>query len=213
MVRIPVRVHKTEDFSVPCLKECLAKTRQLPDGTCCLVLRELRRHFAGTPLETRIPPVADWLCALHDIGKMTPLFQQKIYAAPGIDRFPSRGLEQVDVDHALCSQILLEDSFGEKFACLAGAHHGIGCRANLLRRSSCDWLGGPGWDAQRLRLIDELKARLNLPPFDAGEITSLNEVENGNGCHPLDGLSKRESKNTRCHLVPFSGSKVPEITV
>lgn len=188
MLRIPVGVHDAADFPTPRSEECLAKTRQLPDGTCgrgcsvcvhlsaaCLVLRELRRHFAGTPLEKQLPPVADWLCALHDIGKMTPLFQQKIYAALGIDRFPGRGLERVDIDHALCSQILLENLFGEAFARLAGAHHGIGCRKNTIG-SHLDWLGGPGWDELRLRLLEELKTRLNLPPFDAGEITSRNEA-------------------------------------
>ncbi len=177
------------DFPVPARGECMAKTRKTPDGTCvpgcsvfvhllavCLVLRELRRHFAGTPLEKQLPAVADWLGALHDIGKMTPLFLRKIYAALGIDRFPGRSLDSVKEDHARCSQILLEEQFGEAFARLAGAHHGVGFRLNPYRRNACDWLGGSGWDALRTQLLGELDTELELPPFDAGEITARNEA-------------------------------------
>ncbi len=189
MFQIPSKPIASQDFPILAFEDCLAKTRKLTDGisgkgcsvyqhlvAVCMVLRLLRQHFSGTPLAERMPPVLDWLCALHDFGKMTPLFQQQIHGALGLDLFLGQGMNHIREDHAQCSQLLLEEKFGDVFARLAGAHHGTGFRMLSYRKAHCDWLGGSQWDALRQELLKKLQSQLELPPYDATEITRGNEA-------------------------------------
>lgn len=165
------------------LDDCLAKTKIAPDGTkirgctveahlraVCYVLRELREHFADTTLYAMLSPVTEWLCALHDIGKMTPVFQKKIYAALKIRKDFGLSFPLENENHGLSTQLILRRSFGERFARVAAAHHGFGFLSTTFHTEQSPWLGGPEWETLRESLIGNLKRELALPDFNPNEL-------------------------------------------
>lgn len=173
--------------TAPPLHECLAKTRLAPDGSqvfgctveahlqaVCLTIRELRNIFAGTPVYALLPPIVEWLSALHDIGKMTPVFQQKIYAALKIKKDFGISFPLEKENHGLSTLLVLRQRFGEQFAKIASAHHGFGFLSPSYHTEQAEWLGGPEWEKLRKRLIENLKYRLGLPDYNAGEIVEEN---------------------------------------
>lgn len=160
-------------------EELLAKTRGAEKGCdvfthlycTCMVLREIRRLWTGYPRAEVIPTVADWLAALHDLGKVTAAFQDKIYRAIGPSPWPESpsGGNPNDVNHAKYSQILLEQ-YGRKFAAMAGAHHGVEFTLRVGDDKGNEALGGPDWEPLREELIRELKETLKLPECDLKKI-------------------------------------------
>lgn len=169
--------------TAPPLKECLAKTRLASDGSqvcgctveahlraVCLVLRELRNVFVGTPVYALLPPVTEWLSALHDIGKMTPVFQQKIYAALKIKKDFGISFPLEKENHGLSTQLVLRQRFGERFAKISAAHHGFGFLSTSYHTEQAEWLGGSEWEKLRKLLIENLERYLDLPAYDAREI-------------------------------------------
>ena len=161
------------------LEDLLAKTRG-PDKGCdvfthlyctCMVLREIRRLWTGYPRAEVIPAVADWLAALHDIGKVTAAFQDKIYRAIGPSPWPespSAGNPN-DVNHAKYSRILLK-KYDRMFAMMAGAHHGVVQELGWGDNEDNEELGGPEWKPLRETLIQRLKETLDLPECDLKKI-------------------------------------------
>lgn len=133
-----------------------------------MVLREIRRLWSGYPRETEMPEVADWLAALHDLGKVTAAFQDKIYRAIGPSPWPeSPNTGNPDeANHAKFSQILLKNEFGRVFAGMAGSHHGADQKLGLGDTEENEALGGPEWVPLRETLIRELKQTLDLPDCD-----------------------------------------------
>ena len=104
--------------------DCLAKTWQGKRGMnvtdhlrlCALVLRRLRTVYQSTPREKLIPLAAEYLAALHDIGKVTPDFQYKIHSAIGEEL--KLGPVLSSFSHAEHSGWFLREKYGEKFAAL-----------------------------------------------------------------------------------------------
>lgn len=150
---------------------CWAKT--LPDGKPGISVRDHCLNvgcvadalLALLPSHLRddlLPPGAVTLAALHDIGKVSPGFQQKCDAwQPSFKR--DAGYES---RHQRISQILLE-SLGnghlQRWAEAVGAHHG--------RVQGCDRpgeLGGKPWQQAQLNLLKALETEFGpLPPDDA----------------------------------------------
>lgn len=165
------------DFPTPELPECLAKTRNGAAGcdvfthlyATCMILRQLRFHFQGTPVAALLPPQSDWLAALHDIGKMTPAFQQKIHRAIGLTVDLGKPMIERDSGHAYNSGILLA-SLGRDFANMAAAHHGSSFRDTSARDIDNEELGGKNWTMRREELIEKLKQALELPACDLTHI-------------------------------------------
>ena len=119
---------------------CLAKTRKTENGIekgCDLfthlvstarIIEALDSLYKKTPRESLFQSQGKslhWLAALHDLGKATPSFQNKIYKA--IDTHFKLGSGEYfysDMSHASFSRLLLKGK-DELFSKLAGAHHGV----------------------------------------------------------------------------------------
>ncbi len=148
--------------------EFLAKTMILADGriqkgitvfTHCkivgMVARELLSRIPVWLLFSLFPPGSELVAAVHDVGKISPGFQEKIYRALGL----ILGLVSPDLDrsiggHAAVSQAALMEK-GDYIAGIAGRHHGASCTA--IGFPSDDIYGGPDWQMQRELLVSALE--------------------------------------------------------
>lgn len=159
----------------------LAKTWCLPDGRL-LPGRDVFTHclIVGTVAQKLIDQMPDWLreaffpegsaleAACHDIGKVCPTFQHKIYK--NLSQTPSEiwsVLRNSTLDenqlwggHAGVSQATLESlNLGRYIAEIAGQHHGWS--PNLGgRQAEAEVFGGEIWLQKRTQLIEKLKATL-----------------------------------------------------
>lgn len=86
------------------------------------------------------------LAAAHDIGKVSPEFQAQCRAWR--ERWGFGGLSLLKADHAACTQrTLLRSHVAEKWARVAGAHHG---------KIKPPQAGHKDWNEERERLLSEL---------------------------------------------------------
>ena len=191
-MKIPNPPPKTIIYELPADEQCLAKTRKVGEHIekgCDIfthlavteqIVEELGKVFQGTPRAFLFNDefrMVHWLAALHDIGKMTPVFQRRIYESlgetlPGYDS----SYPHIDISHAYCSEVILT-IYGKVFAELAGAHHGSAATTNglgLLRKND-PLLGGDIGIERRQKMVDRLKKELNLPDFQPKHVTNLPE--------------------------------------
>lgn len=154
-------------------QDCLAKTLGKEKGcdlyahsvATCKILRRLRDKYSGEVRKHLILPVTELIAAFHDIGKMTPAFQQKIYDALNLSNFlPWSYHVEESGGHAKNSAIILEDIYGDDspIARLAGAHHGLYSTLILGDTIDKEELGGKDWQEQRVLFFKELKEELSL---------------------------------------------------
>lgn len=127
---------------------------------------EALRDLLPAHLEELLPPGAATLAALHDVGKVSPGFQQKCEAwvrnQPWFKR--DAGYE---TRHQRISQILLESLHTgslRRWAEALGAHHG-----RVQGDDTPGNLGGKIWDQARRELLQDLEKDFGkLPEADAG---------------------------------------------
>lgn len=170
------------------LGRCLAKTTTTPLGIepghtvtdhCRIVgevAGELLQRLPETVRYTLFPQGAELVAALHDIGKVSPTFQRKLFQAIGQENTPLPGLERVaslrESDwggHAGVSQLALEAVGAGRFIPqIAGLHHGYTPRVEG-RLAGDECFGGSTWQAARASLIGSLKKAFGS---DWPEITS-----------------------------------------
>ena len=165
------------------VQECLAKTRQFfADGklftekgcniythlwTTCMILRELKNIWEGYPKSHLILPHAEWLATFHDIGKVTPGFIGKLYKNLGLNPPWENEFTEPAGGHAHASNIILEKEYGEKFALLAGSHHGISAQKLQIGDSlQNENMGGAKWQDLRQSLLKKLQKDLQLCECD-----------------------------------------------
>ncbi len=169
---ITASTRKKREYPLISSEECLAKTRGNDKGcniathlrVTCKIFQQLRKIWAGQVKGDYFFSEAEWLAAYHDIGKMTPAFQQKIYSALNLPLpWGTRLEENSRGGHARNSMIILEKECGKALAKIAGAHHGLPLEFTLGNNLNCEELGGDDWQRQREELMQQLNAELNLP--------------------------------------------------
>lgn len=154
------------------LNECLAKTIRLSSGnrpgvsveTHCrivgFVARELLSRLPAWLREGLFPKGSELLAAAHDVGKISPAFQEKIHRDIG----KVLGLEDPEQDrrngfHWAVSQATV-DQCPKYIPEILGRHHGKS--PSGINSPDSEGYGGPGWQKQRMVLLDILKKDLNV---------------------------------------------------
>jgi CRISPR-associated endonuclease/helicase Cas3 len=159
----------------------LAKSRKTAQGVV-LPGRVVAEHcqIVGEVARALLLRMPDWLrnalfpegseliAAAHDVGKISPTFQKKIYAALSekndtvmstLKEFNPETEKQWG-GHAGISQAAVEAyNIGRYIPQILGQHHGYSPNLSL-RQSNSEVFGGPGWQKQRSDLIAQLKTVL-----------------------------------------------------
>ncbi|MDH3000990.1 hypothetical protein A1D23_11040 [Chelonobacter oris] len=153
-------------------QDCLAKTYRLSDGTtipgrgvfehCVIVGEAAKKLLALIPASLRkelFPAGTELLAAVHDIGKVSVRFQNKLKKA-----MDSRLVLNIDDrkwnGHGGVTFLTLLALINEKSAVAAGQHHGRYphlAKVEITDPQHSEFLGGEGYHAQRLALVDALK--------------------------------------------------------
>lgn len=164
----PVQISSRVQKVLP-LDACLAKTVKLADGNatkginvsthCQIVghvaLKLIRRQPQWLQ-ESLYPKGSELVAAAHDLGKVSPHFQEKIYSAAG----ELLGIGKAELDntlggHATISQVCVQGIASEFIPEILGRHHGSS--PSNVGLSNDEVYGGPKWQQKRLNLLAELK--------------------------------------------------------
>lgn len=173
----PKTILSVDGVALPIAK-CLAKTCQLIDGTkvpgvnvsahCQTVGLVARELIARMPDFLRLglfPEGSELVAAVHDLGKVSPPFQKKIYEnLDQINEDVMTILGTVDTKedwggHAGTSQAAL-DGVGKFIAEIAGRHHGSS--PSLPPLPLDQKIGGKAWQEKRMELLGTLKNSLGV---------------------------------------------------
>lgn len=180
------------------LADCLAKTVVEIDGftgpgigvlehglIAGLVARKLIGRQPTWLAEDLFPAGSEFLVALHDVGKVSPGFQEKITRAMDPEKMPrgrQSGLCRANLDsdiggHAAVGRAVMAGR-GKFYAEIIGRHHGFTPAQTGLPNDEI--YGGPAWQQERERLIEQLKERLQ---------TDWPQIQNENQADALSGLT------------------------
>lgn len=169
------------------LQDCLAKTRRLPDGQL-VEGRTVIDHsrIAGAVAEALLSRLPDMLLfpanaavapLLHDVGKVCPTFQEKLYEKLyGAMGKPPHRPEPAGIDpnlerewggHAAVSYAVLKKLCKEPhLAEVVGLHHG---RAINRYSADCELFGGESWESAREELVRRLMEGRSWPVVNGQE--------------------------------------------
>lgn len=163
------------------LRDCLAKTYRTVEGRswagrtvlnhCEIVGNVARELIARMPAwlqNSLFPKGSELVAGAHDIGKVSPTFQEKIYrGTDGYQKNSKCGLENIDPQeeagwggHAGVSQLTAVTlKFGKFIPEILGQHHGYS--PTLGEKCSGDMrFGGAPWQSRREELVNELQYSL-----------------------------------------------------
>lgn len=149
------------------------------------VARDLIKRQPEWLTETLFPKGSELLVALHDIGKVSPGFQEKITRAIDstqlpIGRLPGLCRSTLDTEiggHAAVGQAVMA-GIGKYYAEITGRHHGYTPAQN--GSPDDEIYGGPAWQQERERLIEKVKDRLQV---------EWPQIHNENQANALSGLT------------------------
>jgi CRISPR-associated endonuclease/helicase Cas3 len=149
--------------------QCLAKTMKLSDGRivsgvsvslhCKIVgyvAKELLRRMPEWLRAALFPEGSELVVASHDVGKVSPHFQEKIHFAAG----ETMGVGTAELDatlggHATITQASLTGVTPKPLPEILGRHHGASPASVGLPHD--ETYGGPAWQQSRMDLVTELK--------------------------------------------------------
>lgn len=162
------------------LNDCLAKTYKTRFGEkragrqvlnhCQIVgevARELLNRLPDWLVSELFPKGSELIASSHDIGKVSPTFQEKIYRGTDGYRHNSKpGLEKFNPDtekqwggHAGVSQATAKYlKLGKYIPEILGQHHGYS--PNVTNCARDEVFGGTAWQQRREELVAGLKAAL-----------------------------------------------------
>lgn len=162
------------------LNDCLAKTYKTSFGEklagrqvlnhCQIVgevARELLNRLPDWLVSELFPKGSELIAGSHDIGKVSPTFQEKIYrGTDGYLRNSKPGLEKTNPEiesgwggHAGVSQATAQYlKLGKYIPEILGQHHGYS--PNVTNLATDEVFGGTAWNQRRDELLTELKAAL-----------------------------------------------------
>lgn len=190
------------ETSVLPLDQCLAKSRKSNDGEVlpgrlvlshCQIVGEVARaiikRMPNWLRESLFPAGAELIAAAHDIGKVSPTFQKKIYSALSWKnedvlsklRAFNPASEKIWGGHAGVSQatVVCDTKAAGFIPEILGQHHGFSPNLTIYHASS-ESFGGQVWQAQRLELLTQLKQAID---------SDFPEVKNALHARVLAGLT------------------------
>tara|TARA_B100001964_G_scaffold238591_1_gene304358 strand:+ start:100 stop:2682 length:2583 start_codon:yes stop_codon:yes gene_type:complete len=156
------------DIRIIPLSECLAKTVRSNSGkkpgvsveTHCRIVgfiaKELLCRFPKWLRESLFPEGSELVAAAHDVGKMSPAFQEKIHKDIG----KILGLIDPDQDknigyHSAVSQATVNEKSNRYIPEILGRHHGYNSPG--INQPDSKVYGGSTWQKQRMELLESLK--------------------------------------------------------
>ncbi len=163
---------KSSDVHVIPLKDCLAKTIRLESGkkpgvsveTHCRIVghvaRELLSRLPVWLRECLFPDGSELIAAAHDVGKVSPTFQEKIYRDIGT----KLGLINPAMDKEIGWHWAV--SYATVTQCpkyipeILGRHHGF--TPSGIHFPDAEVYGGTAWQKQRIELLNILKRDLHV---------------------------------------------------
>lgn len=192
-------------------ENCPAKTRRLSNGRIvigrsvlehCQIVGEIASvlisRFPESMRNHLFPQGSEMAAACHDIGKVSPTFTAKIFAACGINYRQNPALAGVSPalesqwgGHAGVSQASAAEIGVPKYVAeLLGQHHGFNPQVEG-RRGNAAVFGGPLWFDERKKLVAELSKTLQTDwptfasPAQARVVAGLTSVADwiGSGEH------------------------------
>lgn len=172
VLKMALRAKKNINIPVVGYEYCPAKTYQDQQGVVrlgrtvfnhCQIVGEVAKELINRSAVAHLfPKGSAFTAATHDIGKVSPTFYNKLYAACGLTKLPSidPALEKNWGGHAGVSQLTAQAlNAPESIPEILGQHHGF--MPNVAGRRALDEpLGGIGWQLEREELVLALKQAL-----------------------------------------------------
>ena len=168
---------KSSQLEAVDFRDCPAKTFSRDNGSMglgrsvpehCQIVGEVARALIGryppALQELLFPTDAPFAAACHDIGKISPTFYNKLKKACQLEQLAgfSPELEKQWGGHAGVSQAAAKGMVAPRWLPeILGQHHGFSPQL-MGKRADAEVFGGPAWQAQRVALVDELKACLGM---------------------------------------------------
>lgn len=125
-----------------------------------MVLKVLLESLPEKFIERKIFKNLPFLAAIHDIGKISPNFQKKIYSAVNENNIHNE-ITSYDssINHAFIGYLTINKLLGEFAAYIVGAHHGYIDLSPLMYVSQPDGqqVGGISWENLREEIFSKLK--------------------------------------------------------
>lgn len=210
------------------LKDCLAKTIRLESGnkqvvsveTHCRIVGYVARELLGrlpTWLrESFFPKGSELLAAAHDVGKVSPAFQEKIYRDIG----KILGISNPEQDREICYHSAVSQATVSQCAKyipeILGRHHGYTPQGG--NSSEAEIYGGVAWQKLRIELLDILKKEFNVDwpnissALHSDVLAGLTTVADWIGSGPLfDGSPQESWKNHISEALDRAGFVPPKI--